>query len=308
MLRFAAIAASFFVIVTFGSVHADTQYPLILTDDLGHTITLTQEPEKVSSKTLFTDEVLLSILPSERLSSVTNYAKDAGYSNVADRVPVTVPLLDLNVEHLLSNMPDIVFAANWSDSGKIEQLRRIGIPVYQFNTPTRWEDIQTTIRKIGWMLNVEAMAEQLIEERNQQLATLIKQKQKIATHQLVALDYNSWGTSSGVNTTWHAVLELAGIINGSAQFEQGAFGQVEMSKELIITVNPDILFLPGWMTNQSTEAQAFYQHVINDPALANVNAIQNGRVYPVPGHLRGTYSHYLIDAVSFVIDAVAADL
>jgi iron complex transport system substrate-binding protein len=286
---------------------AETHYPLTVFDDLDNKITLTKAPQKVSSKTLFTDEVLTSILSPQRLSSLTNYAADPGYSNITNQLPKAVPLLDFNAEKILSNNPDLVFAADWSDSGTIEQLRRVGVTVYLIDTPTRWQDIQAEILKIGQILNVEAQAEQLLHERNLQLQALSSQREEIKQHRLVALDYNTWGTASGVDTTWNTVLEQAGLINGSAQFEQGRFGQVAMSKELIVTINPDVLFLPGWVGDHS-DGEAFYHQLLDDPALSNVKAVHNGRVYAVPEKLRGTYSQYMVDAISFVINAVAADL
>ena len=289
------------------AIFGKTEYPLTVTDGLGNTVTLAQAPLSISSKTLFTDEVLLSLVPPERLSSLTNFAANPNYSNVVNRLPKSVQLLDLNVEGILNNHPDLVFAANWSDSAKVEQLKHIGINVYMVNTPTRWQDIQQEILKIGYLLNVESQAQQLIEKRQQQLAKLADQKQKILDKNWVSLDYNTWGTASGVDTTWNAVLEEAGLINGSARFEQGPFGQVEMSKELIVEINPDVLFLPGWASNDS-EVQAFYQDIIDDPALASVTAVKSGRVYAVPEHLRGTYSQYLADTIEFVITKVAADI
>ncbi|EAR07485.1 ABC transporter substrate-binding protein [Reinekea blandensis] len=287
---------------------ADTTYPLTVRDGMDHALTLRDAPDRVSSKTLFTDEILLDLIDPERLSSLTNIAADEHYSNVADHLPAGVPLLDLNVEAILNNYPDLVFAANWSDAGIVEQLRQAGISVYLVNTPFTLEQIQAEIRKIGRLVDAETRAEQLIESMNADLAALADAHEQIRAANLTALDYNSWGTASGVDTTWQAVLDATGLINGTQAFEQGAFGQVSMSKELIVDINPDVLFLPGWIYGESDGADAFYHQVINDPALSEVKAIQTGRVYPVPEHLRGTYSQYIIDTIEYVTSQVQQDL
>jgi iron complex transport system substrate-binding protein len=286
---------------------SETTYPLTITDDSGNSITLASQPQKVSSKTLFTDEVLLELIPASQFTSITRIATDATFSNIAEKVTPELKQLDLNVEAILANNPDILFAANWSESEKIQQLRAIGVPVYLIDTPFTLTAIQQKIRTLGLLLNTEAAAESLITDMDLKLEQLRPKKTVIQQRGWVALDYNSWGTASGTNTTWQAVLENSGLINGAAELQEGAFGQVALSKELIVAVNPDVLFLPGWIYGEHQSAEAFYQQVINDPALASVSAIIHGRVYSVPENLRGTYSQYLTEAIRFVTETVYQD-
>lgn len=308
MPTFFKSAVTFLTLFISTTLYAETQYPLTIEDGMGNTLTFDEAPELISSKTLFTDEILLSILSADRLSSLTNIASDANFSNIADQLPEGVPLLSLNVEAVLGNMPDLVFAANWSDAGIVEQLKQTGIQVYLVNTPFTFEGIEAEILKLGRIVNASDNAQELVDQMKSELLALSEKRAAIAAQQLVALDYNSWGSSSGVDTTWQAVMNAAGLINGAQPFEQGGFGQVVMSKELIVEINPDILFLPGWIYGESDAADNFYEQVINDPALADVKAVQSGRVYRIPEHLRGTYSQYIVDTVEYVIDQVSQDL
>lgn len=304
---FNALSVIFTLCVT-SFLFAETQYPLTTTDGMGQEITLSKAPKTISSKTLFTDEIFLSMLDASRISSLTNYANEPNYSNITNRIPAQMPLLDFNVEAIIGHYPDIVFAANWSDAGKVEQLKQAGIAVYLVNTPFTIEGIKAEITKLGHLLNAQDGAAAVIETMESQLSTYQQKVSDIKTQNWVALDYNSWGTSSGVNTTWQAVLDSAGIVNASATYEQGAFGQVAMSKELIVDINPDILFLPGWIYGEDSAASAFYQQVITDPALQNVKAIKQGRVYQIPENLRGTYSQYIANTVGYVVDVVHASI
>lgn len=283
---------------------AETTYPLTIEDGMGNTLVISSEPTSVSSKTLFTDEILLDMLEPEKLSSLTNVAKEKHYSNIANQLPDGVPLLDLNVEAVLGNGPDIVFAANWSDAGVVEQLKQAGIVVYLVNTPFTLKGIEQEIRKIGRILNAETAANEIVNRMQNRLDALSNQTSKISSSKIVALDYNPWGTASGAATTWNAVLSESGLINGSAEFEQGPYGQVAMSKELVIEIDPDVLFLPGWIYGDNDGANAFLEQVKNDPALSGVKAVRLGQVYQVPEALRGTYSQYIIDTIEFVVESV----
>ena len=302
------IVAVFAIFFFAGPISAETAYPISRIDGMNKTIRLEREPQNISSKTLFTDEVLTAILPSNRLTSITSLASDPNYSNIADRLPKGVAQLDFYVEPILNNFPDLVFAANWSEINKVTQLRQAGIQVYLVNTPFTLAAIEAEITKLGELLNRSTQAADLIANMQGDLASLAEQKAAIERQQWVALDYNSWGTASGADTTWQAILDGVGLINGTAAYEQGDFGQVAMSKELIIEIDPDILFLPGGLYGADPASNSFFQQVINDPALADVQAIRNRRVYEIPGALRGTYSHHIVRTIRYVSDQLSHDL
>lgn len=281
-----------------------TDYPLTVVDGMGNTLVLQKAPLRISSKTLFTDEIFSEILEPKQLTSISDIANEANFSNIANNLPEGVSLFGLNVEHILANSPDIVFAANWSDAAIVEQLKQAGVVIYLVDTPFTFDAIQTEILKIAHIVNATEAGEQLIAEMNAKIAALDDKTAEIKERKLVALDYNTWGTSSGVDSTWNALLTNAGIINAAAQYEQGAYGQVTMSKELILVINPDILFLPGWIYGDEKGAEQFLASVKNDPALKSVKAIQNNRIYAIPESLRGTYSQYIADTLTFVVNQV----
>ncbi len=275
-------------------------YPKTVTDDLGTTITLQQKPLKISSKMLFTDEVLLELVDEEQISSLTNLATNPTFSNVADKVPTELVLLDMNVERIIANQPDLVFAANWTDQGKVKQLRDAGIQVFLVQTPFTLDGIQRKIRQVGEIVGESSNADAIIAQMNRKL------DQQIVTPQapMSAIDYNSWGASSTKNSTWHTILSQANIVNAVADFEADQFGQAPMSKELVVQLNPQVMFVPGWIYGDDNAAASFRQQVLSDPALRSVSALRNNRVIAMPERLRGTYSQYIVDAIIFANHAV----
>ena len=138
--------AVLFIFVPISLSWAETNYPLTVQDGLGTEVVFHEPPSSVSSLTLFSDELLLELLPVEQISSMTFLANDPVYSNIAAKIPASVSLLDLNVEALVGMYPDLVIAANWSEAAKISQLRNAGIPVYLINTPVTLEQVVDEIR------------------------------------------------------------------------------------------------------------------------------------------------------------------
>jgi iron complex transport system substrate-binding protein len=278
-----------------------TDYPLTVTDGLGHEITLTKAPERIASLTLFTDEVLLDMVDASRLSHMTNLASDPTFSNIADRVPVSAKQTELNVEVLVSDFPDIIFAANWSDAAVVEQLKSAGLSVYLVNTPFSMNGIVAAITELGLIVDAESSAQRIVSDMDTKLKTALQQ---INYAPRTVLDYSTWGASSGKDSTFNAVMTSAGLVNSAAALEAGPYGQVPMSKELLVEIDPEVIFLPGFVWGDPEGAANFRQQVETDAALTDVNALQNGRIIMLPEHLRGTYSQYIADTVLFVVDQV----
>lgn len=278
------------------STMAETTYPLHVVDGLGHTVILDKAPTKISSKTLFTDAVLLELVDKEQLSSLTDLANNPNYSAIKDILPKSVPLLALNVEMIIANRPDLVFAANWSDASKLAIIESAGIPVYRIQTPNTLKEIESEILRVGDIVNRRPAAERVIENMQQRL----QQEVILPKKRLTALDYNPWGTSSGQDSTWDEVLKQANLNNAIEGLVSDKYGQVPVSKEMVIALNPDILFIPAWVYGDEKGADKFKQDVLSDPSLQSVNAIKEGRVYQMPHVLRSVYSQYIIDAILFV--------
>ncbi len=285
------------------------RYPMTFTDDLGVEVVLERRPESVLSLSLFSDEVLMEMLPAESFAAVTSMTVNPVYSNVAEQAAGMEPVIEFNVEQIISLYPDLVIAANWSEAGKVEQLRQAGIPVYQINTPSNIAEIKAAVVQLGELVGRTTEAEELNARMDQDLHDLAARVGALKDDErLSAIDYNSWGSANGGNTTWDLVLELAGIENAVGDMEVGDFGQVQLSKEVLIEVDPDILFLPSYIWGEDGAADAFYRQTVEDPALAGVQAIEDDRVYIFPERLKGSYSQYLVQAAWAASEMAYPDL
>ncbi len=279
------------------TIPAQEGFPLTVTDDLGYELTLHAQPESVISLTSFSDEVLFELLPDEAFAAVSTISLNAAYSNVLERSSHIQPVIEFNVEQIISIYPDLVIVANWSEAPKVEQLRKAGIAVYQIDTPFDIEGIKNAVTVLGKLTGRTDEALQLNRSIDLRVQALADAAAVIpADRRLSALDYNSWSTANGSGTTWNLVLELAGITNAVAHMETGDFGQVPLSKEVLIDLDPDILFLPSYVWGDDDAAEAFYKQVVQDPALRGLKAIDEERVYVFPEKLKNSYSQYLLDA------------
>ena len=274
-----------------------TTYPLTVMDATQKMVSLDHPPLRVSSKSMFSDQVLIELLPPDHISSLSRLSNDPTYSLIANKLPTTIPLLDLNVERTIANQPDLLIAANWSDPQKVNILRQAGINVFVFNTVYTLADIEKNILMLGKLVNQNQRAQQLVETMDRKL----KQQVIIPKHRLTAVEYTPWGASSNRQSTINTIFEQAGLINAIAATQGDKYGQVPLAKEQLLLINPDVVIVPGTCGKDTNDSSnSFRKELLNDPSLQQLNAIKHHKVICLPQALRSTDSQYIVDAIIYL--------
>jgi iron complex transport system substrate-binding protein len=283
-----------------GRLGADEGYPLAVRDDAGNRLVLARRPERIISLTMFSDEVLLELVGPGRLAAVTSFAADPAVSNIAGRI-AALPKLEFHAERILSLRPDLVIVANWSEAQAVAQLRAAGLPVYLSASAASVEQIRARIRDLARLVGEPQAGEELIAGMDRRLAEL---ERRLATvpesRRLTVLDYSAWGAAMGRGSSWDQIVRRAGLRNAVGDLPVDGWGQVPLSKEKLIELDPDLLVLPGWVYGQEGGAEGFYARVASDPALRSLKAMRNRRLVRIPENLRATTSHYVVDSIEFL--------
>jgi len=276
-------------------------FPLTITDDGANPVTIPAKPQRIVSLTLFTDEILYELVEPGRLAAVTTFAADAEISNVASRVAAIPARLTLSVEPVLALRPDVVFVSNWSEADKIAQLRDAGVAVYLVASGLTAVDIQAKIRAVSRIVGETEKGEKLVAAMIARIADVKKRVARIADdRRLSVVDYAVGGSAQGRGSSWDEIVRAAGLVNAAGVFTADQYGQVPLSKEKLLELDPDILILPGWVYGDPRGADAFFTQTVEDPALKSMKAVQARRVYKMPERLKSTVSHYVADAVEYL--------
>ena len=280
------------------AVGGAVRYPLTVVDDQGNAVVILEKPKRIVSLTLFTDEVLLELVDRSRILAVTAFSSDPAISNVAAKAAGIPNKLSVNVEVVLALRPDLVFVANWTEADKVRQLRDAGIPVFLtasgLTVPAVQEKIQTVARIVG----EPQQGRQLVTWMSERLEAVAKKLSAVPKQKrLSVLDYTVWGSSQGKGSSWDEIVRLAGLVNAAGVLPVDEWGQVPLSKEKLIELDPDILILPGWVYGDSKGADTFFRQTVEDPALRVLKAVRNKRVYSLPENLKTATSQYMVLAV-----------
>jgi len=122
---------------------------------------------------------------------------------------------------------------------------------------------------------------------------------------LTALGCDSFLYAYGKNTTFDDIVTKAGIINAASV--AGIEGWKQISKEKIIELNPDVIFLPAW-SYEGFDAKSFADEFKKDKSLQGVKAIKNNKVFMISEAHMTTNSQYIVLGVEDAAKAVYPDL
>lgn len=285
-----------------------TVYPLTLKDAKGTAVTINQKPVKIASMPLGTCEMLLSLADKSQIAAMTNYVDDPVVSNVADAAKGVGERLDFNAEKLIALQPDLVLVDAWSDANIVKQLRDSNIKVFVLQLPANVNQQKEMLKLLGTITDSAAKAEDVISWMDQKLKAVsdklsgIKEEQK-----LTIIDYSEMGSTSGKDTNFDDVVTRAGLINPVAK--EGLTGWPELSKEMIVKFNPDIISIPSWFYDTSKATpESMAKAIKGDKALAGVKAVKNNKIISIPYNHLSTTSHYSVLAVEDMAKAVYPEL
>src|SRR5687768_18407561 len=129
-------------------------------------------PRRVASLNLSADEVLVEILPPERLVSVTRWADEVGTSNIVGRVPRSVfRIHKVDMERLVALAPDLVVVSEYTDVDFLRLLERSGMRWHRMEglnsirSEEHTSELQSRLHLV-WHL--------LLEKKNNTIITLIE--------------------------------------------------------------------------------------------------------------------------------------
>lgn len=289
--RFIVLVVLLTLLVGVSAVFAQ-EWPRTLVDGLGTEVTITAPPQKIASLSLGTDEVLLPLVGVERFVIVTQFALDPAISNVAQlavQVPNAIAAAS-DTELTIGAEPDIVFVASFTDAAVIQQLRDAGLTVFATGYPVGFEPVKENIRLLAQVVGAEEAAEALIAEMDAEVSAVTN---AVGAPELPvrALYLTPGNYTSGANSTISEIITAAGGIDVAAEASVDQFAPV--TDEFIIEQNPDVILLSGWTPWDATFVDTFK----SNPAFADLNAVQNDRVYVAnDGHLT-TVSQFIAEGV-----------
>jgi iron complex transport system substrate-binding protein len=191
-------------------------------------------PQHVMSLSMCTDDLLLELLPPERIASVTYYARDPTISYQwpqASKVPINWG----TVEEVLAERPDLVLAGTYTTPAARALLKKLHWPLLEIAPAADFDAIRAVTRQVAQALGREAAGEALIEKMDATLRELAASRPR----QLIRVAaWGEGGSIPGKGTMFDTILTAAGGINVASSLS-GEYTSFDV--EQLLNAQPDVL-------------------------------------------------------------------
>jgi iron complex transport system substrate-binding protein len=252
-------------------------------------------PRRIASLNLTADEVLVEILPTDRLVAVTAASDDVGTSNVVGRVPPSVARFrKADLERLVALAPDLVVVSEYTDPDFLYLLERSGLRYHRMEGLRSLAGNRQAILDLGAAVGARAGAEKLVARYDAVLAELGERLRGVTRPRVM---YWASGMTAGGDTAIGALIDSAGARNVGAEI--GVVGIGPVGAERAFTADPDVVLIGVWPGAR----ESLVQH----PLLSRLRAVREGRIVEMPTELLVTLSQHGADACWYLAWALHPD-
>ncbi|MBR1591062.1 MAG: ABC transporter substrate-binding protein [Acidaminococcaceae bacterium] len=246
-----------------------------ITDATGAKISFTEKPKKILTFSMYTDQIVLGMVTSDRLAGINVLLEDPDESNIvpiARKVPRKIG--NPSAEEVLSMKPDLVIVSNWMDAAKIQSMRDLGLKVVSVKGPETIQDVRDVVTQIAAAIGEPEKGKQLIALMDSKLAEIRQKTEKIKPENRKNIVLLSLMTAyGGSGCAYDAACQEANVINGIAA--AGLKNGQQLTKEMLIKINPDIMLLPVYNAQGKYDTKGFIDSYLKDPSLQTVKAIKD---------------------------------
>jgi ABC-type Fe3+-hydroxamate transport system, periplasmic component len=225
-----------------------------------------EEPARVVSMNLCTDQLALALADPDQIVSLSHFATDPTMS-VSWKQAEDYPLNYGRAEEISILHPDLVLADTWSNPDTIRMLRTLGISVEQLPPGTSLPEIRARIATTGELLGHPDRAAKMLADFDARLAAIEK-----PAPGLRAAIIGPSGYGYGPRTLEGQILEMAGFSNVVSGPGLDWGGRLPL--EDLVMDRPDLVVVGGSMKGQGTSRA---QEVLAHPVLRDLPVVRGLR-------------------------------
>ncbi len=199
----------------------------------------TKSKPRVMSLNLCTDQILLQLVPPERITSVT-YISRASSQSFLTAEAFGVPINYGTSEEVLRQNPDLVLAGDTSTPAVRALLKKVGMPLLEMPPADTFEEIRKNVRVIAAAVGEVDVGESLLAHMDIVLAELEATK---PTQRIVVVGWDGAGNVPTADTLFNSILVAAGGENVANKLTRNVvYGQYRaFDLEQLVALRPDVL-------------------------------------------------------------------
>ena len=246
-----------------------------VTDIEGTVVDFPSPPKRIVTLSMSTDETMLGLVEPQRMAAVNTLLDDPVSSNVTGLVKeIPQRIGNPTVEEIMALQPDLVVVPDWGDLTMVPSPREVGLKVIVCKGASNLAEIRETIELLAAAAGVPERGQKLRAMMDAKLAEIQEKVAKIPqTERKRVVLISLMSGYGGLGSSFDEACHYAGVINGRAELGIRDF-QV-MTKEQLVQIDPDILFLPTYNDHGKYDVEKFRREYLDDPSLQTMKAIRN---------------------------------
>ena len=274
------------VVETTETTSASSTYPVTVGD-----LTLTTQPMRIISLSPTATEMLYAIGAGAQVVAVDDYSN---FPAEAVALGTALSGYEPNVEAIAGYTPDLVIVA-YDAGGIVDQLKSLSIPVFMAAAATSFEDVYSQIEQLGALTGNLENAVQLSGLMQTDIAAAVAEVQLPTTPITYFHELDNTLYSATSNTFIGQVYGLFGLKNIADGVIDGN-DYPQLSAEVIVKANPDIIFISHSETPQVVAARDGW---------GRLKAVTNNQVIALPADIPSRWGPRIVEFVKVIRDAIA---
>ncbi len=258
---------------------------LIITDDLGNSISIENAPQRVITLAPNLTEMIYSLHLQKYLVGNTLYCN---YPEEAADVEKVGDMLTFNFEKIVTLKPDLIFiTVEGNTKETYEKFKELGLKIFVSN-PRNFSGIKKTYMDLAKIFGIESRAKNEISKWDSvtNSISLSSQKNKILTGAML-IEITPI-MAAGKNTFFNEFLELCGIKNIA---DDSPFNYPIFSREELLKRDPNFIFYPTSLDDKLERVIKVY------PEWKNLKAIKENKFYLIDRDIFSRPGPRFIDAL-----------
>ncbi len=218
-------------------------------------------PRRIVSTNVCTDQLLMSLVPAQRIASVSFLAADPQVSLYAEQAQ-QLPLNHGGVEEVIALSPDLVLAGRYTATTTSAMLGDLGYRVIVLEPAASVADIQRNLRLVAAAVGEPAAAVKMLRQMNARLRRARYQ----GSDRPLFVNYMVNGWVSGKGTLVHDLVAAAGFETLGSVLDFSGTRQVSL--EQLLHLRPALIDLG----RRWADPPALATQTLTHPALAHLLA------------------------------------
>lgn len=253
-----------------------------VTDDAGRAVILPRSAQRIVSLAPHLTEILFAVGAGSRVVGAVSYSD---YPPEAKKLPRIGGYQQIDLEAVIGLRPDLVVAwQSGNNPGQIEQLKKLGFPVY-ISEPRRMADVAASMERIGALAGGGEQAARAVRDFRTRHAGL---QARYAGRPLVRTFYEVWNRPLMTVSNAHLIGDVMKLCGAQNVFAGLSAPTPTIGEEAVLVADPEVIIASGMDASRPEWLDEWRRW-------PRLRAVKAGHLYFVPPDLLQRHSPRILE-------------